>query len=152
VPTNSDFKELLKAFNDCQVKYLMIGGYAVMHYTEPRFTKDLDVWVEATEDNGRRVFRALGQFGAPLADVTPADFSQEGLFYQMGRPPARVDILTSVTGVRFADAWPRRTEVDFGGVGVNLVSRDDLICMKSALGRPRDLMDVEELKKAPPRK
>lgn len=152
MPTNSDFKELLKAFNDCQVKYLMIGGYAVMHYTEPRFTKDLDVWVEATEDNARCVFQALTQFGAPLAGVTPADFSQEGLFYQMGRPPARVDILTSVTGVRFVDAWPRRVGVDFGGVGVNLVSRDDLIRMKSALGRPQDLMDVEELKKAPPRK
>ena len=93
MPTNSDFRELLSAFNDCQAKYLIIGGYAVMLYTEPRFTKDLDLWVEATEENGNRVYAALARFGAPLADVTAADFSRPGLFYQMGRPPVRVDNL-----------------------------------------------------------
>jgi len=148
VPTNSDFSELLSALNDSQVKYLVIGGYAVMVYTEPRFTKDLDLWVEASEENGNRVHAALARFGAPLAGVTAADFSQPGLFYQMGRPPVRVDILTSVTGMQFVDAWAGRVEKDFSGVRAWFISRPDLICIKAALGRPRDLLDVEELEKA----
>jgi len=147
VPTNSDFKELLNALNEYEVKYLVIGGYAVMLYTEPRFTKDLDIWVEATQENGRRVYAALARFGAPLAGVTAADFSQQGLFYQMGRPPVRVDILTSVTGMQFEEAWPKRVEKDFGGVRTFFLSREDLIQIKTALGRPQDLLDVEKLKK-----
>ncbi len=147
MPANSDFNELLKAFNDCEVKYLVIGGYAVMYYTEPRFTKDLDLWVEASQENGRRVFQALARFGAPLAGVTAADFSQEGLFYQMGRPPVRVDVLTSVTGLTFPEAWPSRVETDFGGVRANIISLMDLIRIKSVLGRPQDLVDVGELRK-----
>src|SRR5712692_6136897 len=119
-----------------------------MLYTEPRFTKDLDIWVEATQENGRRVYAALARFGAPLAGVTPADFSQPGLFYQMGRPPVRVDILTSVTGLEFEEAWPKRVEKDFGGVRAFFLSREDLIRIKTALGRPQDLLDVEQLKKA----
>jgi len=148
VPTNSDFSELLSALHESQVKYLVIGGYAVMLYTEPRFTKDLDVWVEPTPENAHRVHAALARFGAPLAGVGPADFSRPGLFYQMGRPPVRVDILTSVTGLEFADAWPRRVEKDLGGVRALFISRDDLIRVKAALGRPLDLIDVEALKKA----
>ncbi len=147
MPTNSDFKELLNALNEYEVKYLVIGGYAVMLYTEPRFTKDLDIWVEATQENGRRVYAALARFGAPLAGVTAADFSQQGLFYQMGRPPVRVDILTSVTGMQFEEAWPKRVEKDFGGVRTFFLSREDLIQIKTALGRPQDLLDVEKLKK-----
>ena len=150
MPTNSDFRELLSTWNDCEVRYLIIGGYAVMLYTEPRFTKDLDLWVEPTAENGRRVFRALALFGAPLAGVTADDFSQEGLFYQMGRPPVRVDVLTSVTGMRFQEAWLNRVERDLGGIPAPFLSRDDLIRTKTALGRPQDLLDVEQLKKAPP--
>jgi hypothetical protein len=138
----------LSTFNDYEVRYLVVGGYAVMLYTEPRFTKDLDLWVEPTIDNAKRVFQALARFGAPLAGVTPADFSQEGLFYQMGRPPVRVDVLTSVTGLRFEEAWLNRVERDFGGVPAPFISRDDLIQSKSALGRSQDLLDVEQLKKA----
>ena len=147
MPTNSDFRELLSALNDYDARYLVIGGYAVMFYTEPRFTKDLDLWVEPTRENGVRVFQALAHFGAPLAGVTPDDFSSEGLFYQMGSPPVRVDILTSVTGMRFEEAWPRRVERDLEGVRTPFISREDLIRIKSALGRPQDLMDVDALKK-----
>src|SRR4051794_29299973 len=103
---NSDFKELLRLFNERDVRYLVVGGYAVMKYTEPRFTKDLDVWVEASVENARAVFAALREFGAPLSGIAPEDFAAEGCIYQMGRPPARVDVLTSIDGVRFADAWP----------------------------------------------
>jgi hypothetical protein len=86
---NSDFKDLLKLFNGAKVRYLVIGGHAVMKYTEPRYTKDLDLWIEATPKNARAVFRALRDFGAPLANLTEGDFAREGTFYQMGRPPAR---------------------------------------------------------------
>jgi hypothetical protein len=92
---NSDFKELLSTFNAAKVRYLVVGGYAVMTYTEPRYTKDLDLWIEATPRNAWAVFRALKEFGAPLAGLSEADFSREGFFYQLGRPPARVDILMS---------------------------------------------------------
>jgi hypothetical protein len=83
----SEFRELLKVFNDSNVKYLLIGGHAVMHYSEPRYTKDLDVWVEATTENAGAVFRALQTFGAPLANLSVKDFAEEGYFYSMGIHP-----------------------------------------------------------------
>src|SRR5271165_2267467 len=95
---NSDFKELLNLFENCEVRYLVVGGYAVMHYCEPRYTKDLDIWIEASPDNAQNVFRALAQFGAPLKGISPADFSTEDIVYQMGIPPARVDVIVTLDG------------------------------------------------------
>ena len=126
---------------------MIVGGYAVMRYTEPRFTKDLDLWVEATPDNAQRVFKALADFGAPLAGMTEADFTEEGFFYQLGRPPIRVDILMSVSGRTFAEAWPNRLEESIDGVPVSFVGREDLIRIKEACGRHIDLHDAEQLKK-----
>ncbi len=108
----SEFDDLLKAFNDNAVKYLIVGGHAVMLYTEPRYTKDLDIWIEASDTNAEKVFRALSGFGAPLSGLTKNDFAQEGFFYQIGLPPARVDILMSVDGLKFDDAWPNRQEAN----------------------------------------
>ncbi|MGP0066760.1 MAG: DUF6036 family nucleotidyltransferase [Isosphaeraceae bacterium] len=142
---NSDFRDLLRLFNARKVRYLEVGGYAVMKYTEPRYTKDLDVWVEATPKNAKAVFAALRNFGAPLADLTEADFAKEGFFYQMGRPPARVDILMSLQSVRFADAWSNRVASDFDGVTGHVISRSDLIANKRAVGRPQDLVDLDSL-------
>ena len=88
---NSLFKELLRKFNEHQIKYLIVGAYAVMKYTEPRYTKDLDVWIDSSPENGELVFHALRRFGAPLAGLSAKDFAEEGSFYQMGVPPARVD-------------------------------------------------------------
>jgi len=84
---SSDFKELLNTFNEHEVRYLVVGGHAVMFYSEPRYTKDLGLWIEASAENASRVFRALTEFGAPLSGVTESDFAKEGFFYQMGRPP-----------------------------------------------------------------
>ena len=142
---NSDFSDLLRLFNANQVKYLVIGGYALIQYAEPRYTKDLDLWISADTMNAQAVYRALHEFGAPLADLTAADFAQEGYFYQMGVPPVRVDILMGIPGVVFAEAWPRRTEVDFAGLLVSFIGREDLIAAKRAAGRPQDLLDVEQL-------
>lgn len=90
---NSDFTELLKLFSDNNAKYLIIGGYAFIQYAEPRYTKDLDLWISTDASNAAAVFRALREFGAPLAGMTEQDFAEEGYFYQMGVPPVRVDIL-----------------------------------------------------------
>lgn len=142
---NSDFSDLLRIFNDNNVKYLVIGGYAVTQYAEPRFTKDLDLWVGTEFANAEAVYKALREFGAPLADMTEADFAEEGYFYQMGVPPVRVDIMMGIPGVPFSEAWERRVKVDFDDLPVCFISRQDLIVAKRASGRPQDLIDADLL-------
>ncbi len=142
---NSDFRELLNLFNQQQVRYLVVGGYAVIYHTEPRYTKDLDLWVSVDVDNAARVYQALQQFGAPLVGITPQDFQVPGIVYQMGRAPARVDILMGLKGVEFEEAWLERVEADFGGVTAPVLSRSHLLINKRLAGRPQDLMDVESL-------
>ena len=140
-----DFKEILVTFNEHGVKYLVVGAFAVMKYSEPRYTKDLDIWVEASNDNARKVFAALQQFGAPLGRLTEADFLSEG-FFQMGRPPVRIDILMIIDGVEFADAWPNRQAGDFDGIPANFISQDDLIVNKTISARPQDLLDINSMR------
>lgn len=142
---NSDFTELLKLFNDNDVKYLIIGGYAVVQYAEPRFTKDLDIWISTDGDNATAVYNALREFGAPLAGLTEADFGDEEYFYQVGVPPVRVDVMMGIPGVRFDEAWARKVEVDFDDLTISFISREDLIVAKRAAGRPQDLIDAELL-------
>jgi predicted nucleotidyltransferase len=142
---NSDFTDLLKLFNDNNVKYLVIGGYAFIQYAEPRYTKDLDLWISTEAANATAVFRALRDFGAPLAGMTEQDFAEEGYFYQMGVPPVRVDILMGIPGIEFETAWANRVEVDFDGLSVSFISKEDLIAAKRASGRPQDLNDADLL-------
>jgi hypothetical protein len=157
---NSDFTELLNLFNVNGVRYLVIGGYAIVQYAEPRFTKDLDLWISTDPANAKAVFHALREFGAPLADMTEKDFAEEGYFYQMGVPPVRVDVLMGIPGVNFEEAWRNRVEVDFEGLVVRFISKPDLIKAKLAAGRAQDLKDAASLsgtqrlpkKKSVPRK
>lgn len=144
---NSDFSDLLRIFNDNRVRYLVIGGYAFVQYAEPRFTKDLDLWISTDPTNAAAVYQALKAFGAPLAGLNEADFSEEGTFYQMGYPPVRVDILMGIPGGDFDQAWNERNEVDFDGLSVPFISRQDLIVVKKASGRPQDLSDADLLSK-----
>ena len=122
---NSDFSDLLRIINDNRVRYLVIGGYAVVQYAEPRYTKDLDLWISTDPANASAVFRSLRQFGAPLAELTENDFAEEGYFFQMGIPPVRVDVLMGIPGVDFEEAWQRRMQVDFDGLAVAFISRED---------------------------
>ena len=148
--TSPDFKELLNLFKKHNVKYLVVGGYAVMLYTEPRFTKDLDLLISIEIKNATAVYNALKEFGAPLADLTVKDFSQEGYFYQIGRPPMRVAILMSIPGVKFSSAWSRRKRLIIDGIEMNFISKEDLIASKKASGRSQDLIDVKNLEKPNP--
>ena len=138
---NSHFKELLSVLDRCGAKYLVVGGYAVMLYTEPRYTKDLDIWVEASPENALLVFKALAEFGAPLAGIHAEDFTTPDLIYQLGVAPSRIDVLTSISGVSFEDAWTRRKEADFGDVLALFISLEDP-------GQRVDLADCERLEDA----
>ena len=142
--TTPEFSELLSTFNEHEVKYLIVGGFAVMKYSEPRYTKDLDVWIEVSRENAAKVFAALRNFGAPLKNITEKDFAEAG-FYQMGRPPARIDIMMSLHGVEFEAAWENRTPAEFRGVPVHFIGKYDLIKNKTLAGRYQDLADIEKI-------
>lgn len=140
---NPDFVDLLRAFVAAEVRFLVVGAYALALHGRPRATGDLDVWVEATPDNAPRVMRALAAFGAPLAEVSAADFAREGVTYQIGVPPGRIDLLTELTGLTFAEAWADRVRRPFGDVDVDFIGRASFIRNKRATGRPKDLGDIE---------
>ncbi|MBT9437932.1 MAG: hypothetical protein GAS50_01935 [Desulfobacterales bacterium] len=146
--TNPDFKELLKIFEKRKIRYLVVGGYAVMKYSEPRFTKDLDVFIATDQDNANGVYSALKEFGAPLENLTADDFAHEGYFYQMGRAPLRVDIMMSIPGVEFDEAWENREVIELNDLKIYFISRSDLIRAKEASGRPQDKIDIKKLKEA----
>ena len=139
---NSEFKELLKLFEKYRVRYLIVGGYAVMKYSEPRFTKDIDFWIAVDSDNARAVFAALKDFGAPLTELSAEDFTDRESFYQMGRPPVRVDIMMSIPGGDFEEAWLNREEIEIDSVKLLFISRSDLIKTKKARGRRQKRIDV----------
>jgi hypothetical protein len=146
--TSPDFRELLKIFEKHKIRYLVVGGYAVMKYSEPRFTKDLDVLIANDQDNANAVYSALKEFGAPLENLTSNDFTHEDYFYQMGRPPLRVDIMMSIPGISFDEAWENRKVVELNDLKILFISRSDLIRSKEASGRPQDMIDIDKLKEA----
>jgi hypothetical protein len=125
-----------------------VGGYAVMKYSEPRFTKDLDLLIATDKDNADSVYSALKEFGAPLANLTSDDFTRNDYFYQMGRPPLRVDIMMSIPGIGFEEAWANREMVELDDLRLPFISRSDLIRAKEDSGRLQDKIDIEKLKEA----
>ena len=142
---NQDFLDLLRALSAHDVRFLIVGAYALAIHGRPRATGDLDVWIDATPDNAARLIAALAEFGAPTRELTTADFSIPGIVYQMGLPPYRIDILTELTGIRFAEAWPHRMRAPFGDLETDYIGREAFIRNKRATGRAKDLGDVEGL-------
>ena len=140
---NQDFVDLLRAFIAADVRFLIVGAYALALHGRPRATGDLDLWVEATPENATRVLLALREFGAPVADVKEADFARPGVMYQIGVPPGRIDLLTELSGLTFPDAWRDRLRRPFGDVDVDFIGRASFIRNKRATGRPKDLGDIE---------
>lgn len=142
---HSDFKDILQAFADEQVEYLVIGGYAVGFHARPRFTKDLDLWIAGTPENLRRVKRALIRFGAPDEILDALASAQPGEIVWLGAPPVRVDIMTDAPGGDFDSAYHSRVVTNWGEVAVSVIGKAQLIELKRAAGRPQDLLDVAEL-------
>jgi len=144
-----DQRDLLLAFNAHNVRYLVIGGYAYSHYTEPRATKDLDVFIDSSPENAALVFQALTQFGAPLAGMSPADFQDGKSWFQIGVALSRIDITQNIDAVDFDIAWNSSEPGIVGDdIPVRFISVDDLIRNKLAVARPRDLVDVDDLRAA----
>ncbi len=142
---NSDWIELLAALEKYRVRYMIIGGHAVGHHVEPRYTKDLDIWIATTKPNALAIYRALAEFGAPLLGYGPQDFTEEDTFYSFGEYPCRVDILMGPPGPRFASAWRGRVEAEIAGQKAIYVGRKALIGLKEAAGRPKDKLDLRAL-------
>lgn len=142
---NPDFEALLEELNAADARYMVVGAYALALHSRPRATGDLDVWVEPTHENAARVHRAMQGFGAPVADISMEELAGEDLVYQIGIPPRRIDLLTSLSGLTFAGAWPNRVQARLGRIECAFIGRDDLITNKRAVGRPRDLADLDDL-------
>jgi hypothetical protein len=142
---NQDFVDLLRAFGAADVRFLIVGAYALAHHGRPRATGDLDVWVDPTRPNAARIMRALAAFGAPVHDVCEDDFARPGIVFQIGVPPGRIDIVTELTGISFDEAWPGRESGRFGELTVDFLGRDAFIRNKRATGRMKDLGDIEGL-------
>jgi hypothetical protein len=142
---NPDFRDLIAEFNAQGVEYLVVGAHALAAHGIVRATKDLDIWIRPSTDNAPRAYRALAAFGAPLHDLTEADLATEGVVFQIGIAPVRIDVLTRIDGVRFADAWPDRVQTTFGDQPIAVLSIQHLIQNKRAAGRLQDLADLERL-------
>jgi hypothetical protein len=141
----SDFEELLAAFNAHGVKAVIVGGHALAFHGRPRFTKDLDVLLEPSPENAARVMKSLADFGFGSVGLTVADFSTPGQIVQLGVAPNRVDLLTTIDGVSFEEAWETRLSGRFGREMVNYLGREVFLKNKLASGRPQDLADIDAL-------
>jgi hypothetical protein len=143
-----DMREFLEALNKWRAEYLVIGAHAVGVYAEPRSTKDLDIWVNPTKGNAKRVFAALKEFGAPLFGTTEKTLTERDNFLTIGIAPNRIDILKSIPGVEFRACWKNRRTFEVEGTTANFLALEDLIAAKEAAKRPQDLVDAEKLRKA----
>jgi hypothetical protein len=144
---NRDFAEMLAALSAAGAEYLLVGAHALAAHGVVRATGDLDVWVRPTPDNASKVWRALLAFGAPLHELTERDLATPDVVFQIGVAPYRIDLLTSIDGVSFEEAWRNRAAVRVEGQEITLIGREDFLRNKRATGRLRDLADAEELEK-----
>jgi predicted nucleotidyltransferase len=144
---HNDFADFLRLLNERNVRYIVVGGYAVAYHGYPRYTGDLDVFVEASAENAARLVEVYGEFGFDRAALKPAMFIVPDNVVRIGHEPVRLEVLTSITGVAFADAYVRRIEVKVNGLAVPFISLVDLIKNKLATGRGKDRVDAETLRK-----
>jgi len=140
-----DFRVMLSALSEAGAEYLLVGAYALSAHGLVRGTGDIDLWVRPTAENAARVHAALLAFGAPAERFAESDFIVPGTVLQLGVPPLRIDVLTTISGVEFEEAWPARLEVEMDGLRVPVLGRDHLIANKRASARPKDLLDLRWL-------
>lgn len=142
---NEDYSDILRCLLDEKVEFLLIGAYAMAVYGYPRATKDIDLWVYASQENAPRVIRALKSFGTPMQQITESDFEKVGAIFQIGVAPRRIDLTTLVHGPAFDQAWANRKLIEIDDLLVPVIAKTDLIANKRATGRPQDLLDANQL-------
>jgi len=142
---NNDYNDMLQALSAEKVKFLLVGAYALAVHGYPRATMDIDIWIMPSPENAAAVMRALNRFGAPLREISVADFQTEDVVFQIGVAPRRIDIITAVDGLSFADAFAHATIAEIDGLEIHIPSIADLIINKRASGRTKDLADIEML-------
>jgi hypothetical protein len=142
---SKDFKEFIELLNEYSVRYLVVGGYAVAFHGHPRYTKDLDVWVELSPENADKVLKALEKFGFGALGLKPEDFLEENQIIQLGYPPNRIDILTTLKDLKFGDCYKARVDVEIQSLHIKFIDIESLKKNKRATGRPQDLADAENL-------
>jgi hypothetical protein len=147
VELRADFKDFLRVLNKREVKYLIVGGYAVMKYTEPFYTKDMDIWIEPTPENAKRAYEAIREFGAPMADLSVEDLSQQHIVFQFGMAPARVDVMTSIDAVSFVEAWNDRVQTNLDDIPIPIISLEHLKENKRSANRDTDKIHLARLEK-----
>ncbi|MDR0443595.1 MAG: nucleotidyltransferase [Treponema sp.] len=142
---NSDYRDILSALSDRKVKFLLVGAYAMAVHGYPRSTMDIDLWVMPDPENAILVLQALEDFGAPSGELLPEDLQKDGIVFQIGAAPRRIDILTSADGLKFEEAFANSQTIDIDGIPVHVLSTADLIKNKRSTGRTKDLADAESL-------
>ena len=142
-----DFEDFIKLLHKNEVDYLVVGGYALAFHGKPRHTGDLDIWINNSEANAEKLVLAIADFGLSSLGLTKSDFMQEGYVTQIGYPPLRIDLLNTIDGVKFEDAFPNRLSVDVNGFDVNYIGLKEFIKNKTASGRSQDIADLKEIKK-----
>ena len=140
---NSDYRDILSALSAADARYLVVGAYALASHGLVRATSDIDIWVDPTPGNAERICAALLDFGAPREQVSAEFLSRAGQVLQLGVTPVRIDILTSISGVEFTEAWGRRKQVEIDGMTIPVLGLSDLITNKKATGRPQDMVDLD---------
>ncbi len=144
---NSDFKDLLRILHECNVCYLVVGGYAVIHHSQPRYTKDIDIWLKPCAENAVKLMRAFRIFGIPMTGVTREDFATPGTQFSLGVAPCEIDFLTTIPGIDFDSSWSNHVVSDEQDFPIYYLGKADLIRAKQAAGRLQDLADIEELQR-----
>lgn len=142
-----DFEELLRLLNKHRVRYCIVGAFAVGFYGYPRYTKDMDIFIQPSLSNGKKIVKALAEFGFESLKLKPTDFSKEGTIIQLGYEPVRVDLVTSIKGCNFSQAWKNRIIDKYGKEKVSFIGLEELIENKNAVGRKQDRLDLEKLLK-----
>lgn len=143
---SQDYEELFKILNAYRIKYLVVGAYAVMYYTQPRYTKDIDVWIIPELNAPHKIHEALREFGAPLKGIKRGDFADKHMILQIGVAPVRIDILMNVPGISYQAAWLNRKKAQYGQSQIYLLDKQNLIAAKKHAGRPQDKIDLDKLR------
>lgn len=144
---NEDYKEMLQILLNNEVKFLIVGAYAMGAQGYPRATGDFDIWVESSSENSKKVYKSLADFGALLEEISPDTFTEKGILFQIGIAPRRIDILTFIDGVEFGVAYSNKEEIAIGDIKIPFLSRKHLIKNKESTGREKDILDAKYLKK-----